>query len=237
MGQAVEALARERGHEVVARFNARQPLASAEAVTALGGAEVVIDFSLPDLVLEHIKRYCRWNQAAVVGTTGWYEDLDQVRAWVEESRAGMLYAPNFSLGVALLVRALRGLVPLLDRLPEYDVVVHEAHHTGKVDSPSGTALLLAGMLRDGLARKTHLETETQHHAVAPEALHVTSTRLGSVFGMHTVYLDSPFDQITLSHGAKNRQGFAFGAVKAAEWLPGHQGLFTLDAMLAEGLSA
>ncbi|MFB3132416.1 MAG: 4-hydroxy-tetrahydrodipicolinate reductase [Rhodothermales bacterium] len=231
MGRAVEALAFERGHGVVARFNTQYPLAAAEDVSALHGADVVIDFSLPALALGHINRYCQWNQAAVVGTTGWYEGLDQVRTWVAESETALLYAPNFSLGVALLTRALRGLVPLLERLPEYDVAVHEAHHTGKVDSPSGTALLLARVLLDGLSRKTRLETETQHQPIDPRALHVTSSRLGSVFGEHTVYLDSPFDAITLSHQAKNRRGFAFGALKAAEWLPGRHGLFTLDDLL------
>ncbi|MCH8961872.1 MAG: 4-hydroxy-tetrahydrodipicolinate reductase, partial [Bacteroidetes bacterium] len=123
------------------------------------------------------------------------------------------------------------LVPLWERLPEYDVAVHEAHHTGKVDSPSGTALLLSRVLLDGLSRKTHLETETQHQPIDPHALHVTSSRRGSVFGEHTVYLDSPFDAMAFSHQAKNRKGFAFGALKAAEWLPGRQGLFTLDDLL------
>jgi len=92
-------------------------------------------------------------------------------------------------------------------------------------------LLLARLLLDGLSRKTRLETETQHQPIDPRALPVTSSRLGSVFGEHTVYLDSPFDTITLSHQAKNRRGFAFGALKAAEWLPGRHGLFTLDDLL------
>ena len=189
MGRAVEVLALERGHDVVARFNTEQPLSAAEDGSALHGADVVIDFSLPALALGHIKQYCRWNQNAVVGTTGWYEGL------------------------------------------EYDVAVHEAHHTGKADSPSGTALLLSRVLLDGLSRKTHLETETQHQPIDPHALHVTSSRRGSVFGEHTVYLDSPFDAMAFSHQAKNRKGFAFGALKAAEWLPGRQGLFTLDDLL------
>lgn len=236
MGTAVETLAHEQGHDVVARFNAKHPLAAALDASALHGADVVIDFSLPTLAMDHLRRYCRWNQAAVVGTTGWYDGLDTVQEWVADSEAAILYAPNFSLGVALLVHALRSVTPMLDALPAFDVAVHEAHHTGKVDSPSGTALLLARTLLQGLTRKTKLDTETQHERIDPEALHVTSTRVGSVFGAHTVYLDSPFDHITLSHQAKNRDGFAFGAVKAAEWLPGRHGLFTLDDMLAEGLS-
>ena len=147
----------------------------------------------------------------------------------------VLYAPNFSLGVAVLVHALRSVTPLLEKLPEYDAYVHELHHTRKVDSPSGTALLLANVLVDGLSRKTRVEPETQHERIASEALHVTSTRVGGVVGHHTVGLDSPYDQIQLVHEAKSRQGFAFGAVRAAEWLPGKKGLFTLDDVLKDWL--
>lgn len=234
MGQAVEALARERGHEVVARFNSDHPLAAADRA-ALNGAEVVVDFSLPGVVLDHIAQYCRWNQPAVIGTTGWAEGLDRVREQVAQSETALLYAPNFSLGVALLVRALRSVTPLLEQLPEYDVYVHEVHHTRKVDSPSGTALLLGGVLLDGLSRKTHIEPETQHERIDAAALHVSATRAGHVVGHHTVGMDSLFDRLTFTHEAKSRQGFAFGAVRAAEWLPGRQGLFTLDDLLADWL--
>lgn len=235
MGQAVERLAEERGHEIVARFNSEQPLPEDETNRAMQGAEVVIDFSLPDVAIKHITQYSRWNQHAVIGTTGWYDEMDAVREAVAASETGILYAPNFSMGVALLARALRTLTPLLEHLPDYDAALHETHHTGKVDSPSGTALLLANIVLDGLSRKAHLATETQHQRIDPEALHVTSARLGHVIGTHTLHFDSPFDELTLTHRAKNREGFAYGAITAAEWLPGRQGLFTLDDMLADWL--
>ncbi|HEX7070767.1 MAG TPA: dihydrodipicolinate reductase C-terminal domain-containing protein, partial [Rhodothermales bacterium] len=170
---------------------------------------------------------------AVVGTTGWYASLDDVRRLVAERQASLLYAPNFSLGIALVVRALRGMMPLLDRLPEYDAFVHEVHHVRKVDSPSGTALLLGQTLIDGLARKSRIETETQHGRIDPQALHVTSSRAGTVFGEHAVGFDSRFDRIAIRHEAKGRDGFAFGAIRAAEWLVGRKGLFTLDDVLAD----
>ena len=229
MGQAVETLAEERGHEIVARFDSSHPLAEAND---LRSAEVAIDFSVPNVAIDHLRWYCEHGQPAVIGTTGWYDDLDTVRGWVDEHDAAILYAPNFSIGVALLVQALQHLAPLLDALPEYDAAIHEVHHTKKLDSPSGTAGMIAEVLLNGIDRKTHIETETQHGRIDPAALHVSSTRLGSVFGQHTVTLDSDFDQITLAHAAKNRRGFAFGAIKAAEWLPGRQGLFTLDDMLS-----
>ena len=231
MGQAVEAVAVERGHAIVARFDAEAPLLDARGASALNGAEVVIDFSIPDVALDQIHRYAFWGVDAVVGTTGWTDHLDQVVEWVAEGQNGLLWAPNFSLGLALVSRALAGLLPLLDRLDEYDAAVHEVHHTGKLDSPSGTALRLAEELLAGLGRKTHIEAETQHGAIDPAALHVTSQRLGRVLGEHTVALDSEVDQIQIVHTAKSRRAFALGAVRAAEWVAGRQGVFTLEDML------
>lgn len=233
MGQAVRALAMEQEHAVVAKFDAARPLLQAD-LDDLHGAHVVIDFSLPEVALDHIERYCKWGQPAVVGTTGWYDDLPQVKTWVKKHQATLLYAPNFSIGVALMVRMLERLAPLLNDLPAYDVALHEVHHTRKMDSPSGTALHLAEVLLGGIARKTHLDIERQSSRIDPAALHVSSSRLGTVFGEHTVTIDSPFDQLVLTHRAKNRNGFAFGALKAAEWLHGRPpGLYTLDDMLAE----
>lgn len=231
MGQAVEAVAHERGHTIVSRFNAEQPL-PVDTQTSLKDVEVAIDFSLPHTATAHVQYYCTSGQRAVVGTTGWYDALDEVKGWVKAHDASVLYAPNFSIGVALLVRALRGVLPLLDDLPEYDAFVHEIHHTNKVDSPSGTAEMLGDTLIEGLRRKTHQAVEAQHGKIDPQALHVSSTRAGNVFGEHTIGLDSAFDQVTLRHVAKGREGFAFGAVRAAEWLAeGRSGLFTLDDML------
>ena len=236
MGKAVEALARERSHDIAARFNSDRRLIDADE-SELEGIDAAIDFSLPSLAVDHIERYCRSGVPAVVGTTGWYERLDQVRGWVAEHDGTILYAPNFSLGVALLVRALRAVTPLLEELPEYDAFVHEIHHVRKVDSPSGTASMLAGILVDGLSRKTRVETETQHGRIDAGALHVTATRVGGVFGKHTIGFDSAFDGIELIHEAKNRQGFAFGAVRAAEWLAGRQGMFTLDDVLEDWIGS
>lgn len=231
MGTAVGELAVERGHDVVARYDSDSPLPAGE--DAPEGVDVAVEFSLPHLAVDHIEQYCRWGIPAVVGTTGWYDRLADVRAWVADYDAAVLYAPNFSIGVALLARAIRAVTPLVNHLPEYDAFIHEVHHVNKVDSPSGTALMLGALLTDGLERKTHAEVETQHQRIAANAVHVSSSRAGSVVGRHAVTLDSPFDELSFSHQAKNRKGFAFGAVKAAEWLPGRQGLFTLDDLIGE----
>lgn len=237
MGAAVEAVAVERGHTIAARFSAEQPLLGAAGPEALQGADVCVDFSVPGVALDQIRRYADWGVDAVVGTTGWTDHLARVRTWVDNADMGLLWAPNFSLGVALVVRALRGMLPLLDRLDGYDVAVHEAHHTGKLDSPSGTALRLAEELVAGLERKHRIEPETQHGAIAPDALHVTSQRVGHVFGEHTVLLDSPVDQIEVVHRAKDRRAFALGAVQAAEWVAGRRGLYSLDDWLDDWLLA
>lgn len=234
MGQAVEAVVADSPHTIVARFDAAHPLADVrDPEDELHGADLAIDFSAPDVALDHLHQYCFWGLDAVVGTTGWTDDLAKVEGWVEEGQNGVLWAPNFSLGVAVLVRAIRGALPLLDRLADYDPFVHETHHTGKVDSPSGTALMLADELLAGLGRKTRTETETQHGRIDPDALHVTSARAGYVFGEHTVGFDSPVDRLTFRHMAKGRAVFAAGAVRAAAWVHGRTGLFTLDDMLEE----
>lgn len=237
-GSAVGELAgRSEEYEVTARFDSDRPLLEADGPEALGGADVAIDFSLPELALDHIERYAEWEIQAVIGTTGWYDELDRVRRWVAEREVGMLYAPNFSVGIALLRRALGSVLPLLDELEAYDGFIRETHHRGKVDSPSGTALAIAEEVVDGLARKARIETETQHGAIDAEDLHVSSTRAGEVVGEHEVVFDSLFDSLTFAHSAKSREGFAHGALRSAEWIRGRRGLYTLDDMFDDWLDA
>ena len=232
MGSAVEQVALDRGHEIGARYHSECPFAAA-GPAALKDIDVAVDFSLPALALDHIQRYCEWGLPAVIGTTGWYDELERVERLVDDHGASLLYAPNFSVGIAVVRRALEGVLPLLDQLGDYDPFVREMHHTNKVDSPSGTAQMLGGLLVEGLERKDHVETETQHQRIDSSAVHVTSTRAGTIYGEHTVGFDGPYDQITVGHRAKTRRGFAAGAVRAAEWLDGRQGLFRLDDMLAD----
>ena len=229
MGQAIAQLATQ--HEIVATFDIQNPLLAEADPSVMNGADVVIDFSHPDIALDHIHRYCLWGFNAVIGTTGWYNELHQVADWVEEGQIGLLYAPNFSMGVAVINRAIQAVMPLLNELHEFDASVHELHHTAKVDSPSGTGLYLANTVLAGLDRKSHIEAEAQHQAIKPDALHVSSQRVGHIFGEHTVTFDSLFEQLKFEHIAKNRQVFASGALKAAEWLKGKEGLFSLDNYL------
>lgn len=234
MGQAIAELATQ--HEIVATFDITNPLLAAPDPSVMNNADVVIDFSHPDVVLDHIHRYCLWGFNAVIGTTGWYQELHQVEDWVAEGQIGLLYAPNFSMGVAVISRAIKAVMPLLNELHEFDAAVHELHHTAKVDSPSGTALYLANTVLAGLDRKSHIQAEAQHQAIKGDALHVTSQRLGHIFGEHTVTFDSPFEQLKFEHIAKNRQVFASGVLKATEWLHGKEGMFSLDDYLDDILN-
>ncbi len=233
MGAAVKELAVARGHKIAAAFNSRAPLKTAGTSEVLQGADVVVDFSLPSVVAAHLYAYCRWRQPAVVGTTGWASTVDEVRRLVVENKASILCAPNFSLGIQLVLRAIRGLGPLLNALPEYDVALSETHHAGKADRPSGTALLLAETLMASLERKK--EVGQALGSPNQSVLEVAALRVGRVYGEHAITIDSIFDQISLTHSAKNRKGFALGALKAAEWLPGHTGLFSLDDVIADWL--
>lgn len=236
MGHAVETLAPDRGHEIVARFNSERPFLEAEQ-TSVGPVDLAVDFSLPSLALSHLRRYCEWQLPVVMGTTGWYDALDEVRSLVQEHDGSVLYAPNFSIGVAVVSQALDRVTELMDELDDYDAFVHEMHHTKKADSPSGTAQMLGEQIVAGLERKDHIEPEAQHQRIDPTAVHVSSARAGTVFGEHTIGFDSPFDRISLRHRAKNRRGFAVGALRAAEWLRGRTGLYTLDDVLNNWLDA
>lgn len=234
MGQAVAGTAPDRDHEVTVRFNSDRPFLEANR-DVLAEVDAAIDFSLPPLAVSHLRRCCEWQLPVVVGTTGWYDALDEVEALVQQHDASVLYAPNFSIGVAVLSRALDRATQLVDELDDYDTFVHEMHHTKKVDSPSGTARMLGEQLVAGLERKDHVEPDTQHKRIDPTAVHVTSTRAGTAFGEHTVGFDSPYDRLSFRHRAKNRRGFAVGALQAAEWLVGRTGLFTLDNVLDDWL--
>lgn len=235
MGSAVERAALGRGHAIVARFNADYPFGTSDR-RRLADADVGIDFSLPDLGVAHIEHAVGLGLPLVVGTTGWYDRLPSVEALVATAGGSVLYASNFSLGVALLSRALQSIMPLLDHIEELDVYIHEVHHTRKVDSPSGTGMTLAKQVVEGLRRKDRIETETVHGQIDARALHVSSTRAGDIFGRHIVGVDGPFDEIALEHRAKSRDGFGMGAIRAAEWLTGRTGLFSFDDVLDEWMA-
>lgn len=221
MGRTIERLAPQMHLDVAAICDIDAPFTPMVA----SGVDVAIDFTLPHVVPHVVRIACEAQVNLVIGTTGWYDGLDRVRDMAAEAGIGIVYGTNFSVGVQMFFRLLRRAAELVDGRPEYDVMLHEWHHYRKKDSPSGTALTAAQIVLDGVARKTSLFTETSHASIDPAALHVTSTRGGEIVGKHVITLDSAVDRIEIVHDAKNRDGFALGALQAARWLHGKTGVF------------
>ena len=222
MGREVERAGIEAGDTIVACFNSSSPANK----QALVQADVCIDFSAPDVVVDHMKLAAESGVDIVVGTTGWYDALDRVRGLFEGS--AMLYAHNFSVGMNIFFRAVKQMGALINGAPEYDVYVQEHHNRDKVDSPSGTALRLGEILLEEVDRKKQLHSTSSVGGVGPDSLHLSSVRAGTVAGSHTIGFDSPADSIELHHASKNRVGFATGALKAARWVQGKKGVYTMD---------
>ena len=233
MGHAVEAAAGAREHEIVARLD------HGDAIDrkSLAGADVAIDFTLPGALVDNARRIADAGVDLVIGTTGWYDRMEEVRSVVGAGGIGCLWSPNFSLGVQLFFRLAGAAGKLADALEEYDVYVHEAHHRHKVDHPSGTALRLAEVLLQTIGRKTSWQEGPPAGAPDPNVLWVTAIRAGEIPGTHEVGLEGPADSIVLRHTARGREGFARGAVAGAEWVKGRKGLFGMDEMLADRLGA
>lgn len=228
MGKEVEQVAKEKGARIVKIFTSKNNMASIGLTRdSLSGVDACIDFSLPAVVLDNIAAAAECGKNILVGTTGWYDKLEQVKKLVKEKKIGLLYASNFSLGVNLFSQIIMDAAHLFDRYSDYDVSISEIHHRGKVDSPSGTALSLGSVILQTMKRKSEILHETSRGEIKPHQLHVTSTRTGHVAGRHSVMFDSEFDSIELIHTAKHRRGFALGAIVAAEWLKGKKGVYTM----------
>ncbi|MSR35988.1 MAG: 4-hydroxy-tetrahydrodipicolinate reductase [Gemmatimonadetes bacterium] len=229
MGHAVEAAATARGHEVVARLDAGDGIDRG----SLAGAEVAIDFTVPDAVEANARSVAEAGTDLVIGTTGWTQRFEDVEAIVRTAGIGCIWSPNFSLGVQLFFRLAREAGRLADALEEYDVHVHESHHRHKLDHPSGTGRKLADILVETLTRKREWREGPAEGAPDPAVLWVSSARAGEIPGTHEIGIEGPADSIVLTHVARGRDAFASGAVAAAEWVRERKGFFGMDEMLAE----
>jgi len=227
MGREIERLALERGHTIAARLDI------GEAITTdiLNGADCAIEFTTPGAAVANIHALAGCGCSVVAGTTGWYDRLGEVTESVTRHKTGLLYSPNFSIGVNIFFRIVREASRLFTTVDGYDVAVHELHHRMKLDSPSGTAVKIAEIILEEFKRKKRIQGETQHGAIAPEDLHVSSTRVGAVTGTHEVLFDSQWDSVELTHTVKQRAALASGAVLAAEWLGKRTGIYTFDDVL------
>jgi 4-hydroxy-tetrahydrodipicolinate reductase len=230
MGREVERVLAERGHRVVARVDPANPGADRPALDRelADAADMVIEFSVASAVLANVRRYAELGLPAVLGTTGWHGQLDEVRRVVESSGIGLLYGSNFSIGAHLFFGLVEEATRRMDALSQYDISILEIHHKRKKDSPSGTAMTVANAVIGASTRKKRIVTDKLDRAIEPDELHVASVRGGEVPGTHTVLFDSAADTVEITHTARNRSGFALGAVMAAEWLGGKKGLFEVS---------
>lgn len=232
MGQIIEQFAMERGHDVVLKVNADN--LDELTISNLKNSDVAIDFSTPDCVLQNIALCFDAGVAIVVGTTGWYGRLQEVKNQCIEGNNTLLYASNFSVGVNVFFFVNRVLAKIMNRYPQYEVQVEEIHHTEKLDSPSGTAMSIAEGIIGELNRKNEWVNELigSHSELItkPDQLLIESHRIEDVPGTHTVIYSSEVDDIEFKHKAHSRAGFALGAVLAAEWVHGKNGFYNVTDM-------
>lgn len=232
MGQIIERMAHDRDHEVtlIIDENNRESI----RVDDFEGVDVAIDFSTPDSVLDNIKLCFDARVPVVVGTTGWYDRIEEIRETCEAGEHSLLYGSNFSVGVNIFFYINKLLAKAIQPYKQYDVQVEEIHHTQKLDAPSGTAITIAeGILENSEVKKSWVNNIVgEEGEVIPknDQLLIESHRLEDVPGTHTVLYSSEVDQIEFKHTAHNRSGFALGAVIAAEWLQDKTGFFNVKEM-------
>lgn len=240
MGRAIERAALDRGHEIVARIDVdnRGSMDS----PAFRSADVAIEFTAPAAAMENVREALRLGVPVVSGSTGWNKGVEELGAMVRQSGEGaFFYSSNYSIGMYLFRKTNIYLAQLMRRFGQYSPEMEEIHHIHKIDHPSGTAVTLAGELlhahggmKGWQERCLTFEGEVRECAAVPEGtLPVDVRREGEVPGIHTVRWSSDCDSISITHSARGRQGFAEGAVVAAEWLKGRQGFFGMDDMMNE----
>jgi 4-hydroxy-tetrahydrodipicolinate reductase len=228
MGQTIEKIAVERGHEIVARINSSTPLADSD----LSIADIAIEFTRPELAPFHIRHCADIKLPVVVGTTAWLEELDELSDYMQENNGSMLHASNFSIGVNIFFEINKRLAQLMTGRTDYKACIEEIHHLQKLDAPSGTAITLAnGILENNGDYLSWVLGEGTSPHTNEQQLGVTSIRLPDVPGTHIISYTSEIDTLKISHEAHSRKGFALGAVVAAEWLLGKKGIYTMNDVL------
>ena len=229
MGQEIEqVLKNSKTHQIISISYKN----SSDALDKKGiaKADVVIDFTSPEIIISTIKKIAALKKNLVVGTTGWYDEIEAVKSHVTKSGIGLIYGQNFSIGANIYFQIMTYASKLINKFPQYDVYGYEIHHRGKKDSPSGTTKKLSEIIMNNILAKKKLQLSRLNRQIANDELHFASIRGGSNPGFHEVIFDSPADEIRLTHSARGRRGFAEGAILAAEFINGKKGLFSFDEL-------
>ena len=222
MGKAIEIVAVERGHDVVAKID------QDETYGNLSEADVAINFSVPDAAAENIKTALKINIPVVCGTTGWLDQLNEIEDFCKAKNSAFVYASNFSVGVNLFFKLNEVLAKLMSSHKSYEASIKEVHHIHKLDAPSGTAITLA----EGIIDQSDYTQWSIHKDTIENILPIEVDRTGEVPGTHTIKYESSIDSITIEHEAHSRKGFALGAVIAAEWIQDKKGVFSMNDVLS-----
>ena len=220
MGKVIERIALERGHEIVLKKD------HDSSFEGLENADVAIDFSVPDSAVENISECFNKDIPVISGTTGWLADYPKMVELCNAKNGSFIYGSNFSLGVNVFFELNEYLAKMMANLKQYKVSMEEIHHTQKLDAPSGTAITLA----EGVIKHTDYANWTLETPISNE-IHIEAKRIENIPGTHSIFYDSEVDQIEIKHTAHSREGFALGAVVAAEWLVGKKGVFTMKDVL------
>lgn len=223
MGKEIEKVALQRGHEIVLKI-------SNNSKYDIRKADVAIDFSIPSAAYDNISNCINNNVPVISGTTGWLDRYDAIKALCIEKNGAFIYASNFSLGVTIFFELNKQLAKLMNTVEGYSTSIEEIHHIKKLDAPSGTAITLAeGIIEDSKKTDWKLDGKASDNTIP-----ITAKRVPEVPGTHTISYESDIDSIEIKHTAHNRQGFALGAVVAAEWLQHRKGVFTMKDVLNIG---
>ena len=220
MGKVIERIALERGHKIVLKKDHDSSFEGHE------NADVAIDFSVPDSAVENISACLNKGIPVISGTTGWLTDYPKMVELCNAKNGSFIYGSNFSLGVNVFFELNEYLAKMMANLKQYKVSMEEIHHTQKLDAPSGTAITLA----EGVIKHTDYANWTLETPISNE-IHIEAKRIENIPGTHSIFYDSEVDQIEIKHTAHSREGFALGAVIAAEWLVGKKGVFTMKDVL------
>lgn len=226
MGKTIERLALAKGHDIVLIIDKDNP--QDFTTDNLQKADVAIEFSQPESAFKNVKTCLEAGIPIIVGTTGWLEHLAEAKAICQRTGSAMIQATNYSIGVNLFFALNRYLAKMMNGQPQYDVQIEEIHHTQKLDAPSGTAITIANDILNEIERKTQW---VNHDADHNNELAIISKRIDPAPGTHEVTYSSTIDTIKISHEAHSREGFALGALTAAEWIVGKRGFFTMQDVL------
>ncbi len=226
MGKTIEKLALSKGHEIelIIDFDNQSDLSTQN----LQKVDVAIEFSRPESAYDNILKCLQSDTPVISGTTGWLDKMDEIKNLCTALNGAFLYASNYSIGVNIFFEINRQLAKMMNDFPEYNVALEEIHHTQKLDAPSGTAITLANGILSNIVRKNKWVNDASKEE---DQIPIISKRIDDVPGTHRIFYESSIDSIEIKHTAHSRVGFAGGAVKAAEWIVGKKGCFSMKDML------